>query len=184
MSEAERRRNRRARRGLGAVLALLLGVGAGVAWWRAVERELAPLADAVPVVVARAPESATGGVEPSYSPLADELHAEGFDAAHDGEVLSGLIAQFTTTLRLGERPPLGDNADITAALTGANRRRLVFIPSLHSALSDGLLVDRWGTPYHFHARAADVIDVRSAGADRVLFTADDLESGGASFYSE
>jgi hypothetical protein len=114
--------------------------------------------------------------EPAYSPLADELHAERFDAAHDLEVLRGLIGQLTTTLRLAERPPLGDNADISAALTGKNRRRVVFVPPTHVALRGGLLVDRLGTPYHFHARSADAIDVRSAGSDRMLFTADDLVS--------
>ena len=114
--------------------------------------------------------------EPAYSPLADELHAARFDAAHDLVVLRGLLGQFTTTLRLAERPPLGDNADIAAALAGKNRRRVVFIPAEHPALRAGMLVDRAGVPYHFHARSADVIDVRSAGPDRVLFTADDLVS--------
>jgi hypothetical protein len=114
--------------------------------------------------------------EPAYSPLADELHAERFDAAHDLVVLRGLIGQLTTTLRPAERPPLGDNADISAALTGKNRRRVVFVPAGHPAIRGGLLVDRWGTPYHFHARAADAIDTRSAGPDRVLFTGDDIVS--------
>ena len=114
--------------------------------------------------------------EAAYSPLADELHAARFDAVHDLAVLRGLIGQLTTTLRLAERPPLGDNADISAALTGKNRRRVVFVPEGHAAIRDGLLVDRWGTPYHFHARAADAIDVRSAGPDRVLFTGDDAVS--------
>lgn len=123
---------------------------------------------------ASAPPMATG--EPAYSPLADALHAERFDAAHDVAVLRDLIGQFTTSLRLAERPPLGDNADIAAALTGRNRRRIVFIPTMHPALRGGLLVDRLGTPYHFHARSADAIDVRSAGPDRTLFTADDLVS--------
>jgi hypothetical protein len=89
-------------------------------------------------------------------------------------VLRGLLAQFATTLRLAERPPLGDNADIAAALAGHNRRRIVFLPASHPALRDGLLRDREGTPYHFHPRSSDAIDVRSAGPDRVLFTDDDL----------
>lgn len=120
--------------------------------------------------------AATPETEPGYSPLADELHAERFDAARDVVVLRELLGQLTTSLRLAERPPLGDNADIAAALTGRNRRRAVFVPATHPALRDGLLVDRHGTPYHFHARSADAIDVRSAGPDRVLFTADDLVS--------
>ena len=111
---------------------------------------------------------------PEHSPLADELHAATFDERHDLVVLHGLLGQLTTSLRLAERPPLGDNADIAAALTGRNRRRIVFVPPIHPALRDGLLVDRRGVPYHFHARSADAIDVRAAGADGVLFTGDDL----------
>jgi hypothetical protein len=111
---------------------------------------------------------------PEYSPLADQLLDPALPAAQDLEVLLGLLGQFTTVLRLTERPPLGDNADITAALLGRNRRRLVVIPPHHPAVQNGVLVDRWGTPFHFHARSAEAFDVRSAGPDRRLFTNDDL----------
>ena len=156
---------------------LLLGGGAVLFWLsvpapRPPARALpSPGAGGVPAVTAGA-----AGREPAASPLAAELHAARVDAAHDLEVLRGLLGQFTTTLRPAERPPLGDNADITAALAGRNRRRIVFIPSRHPALRGGLLHDREGTPYHFHPRSAEAIDVRSAGPDRVLFTADDLVS--------
>ena len=89
-------------------------------------------------------------------------------------VLRGLLAQLTITFRLDQRPPLGDNADITAALTGRNRQRIVFVSPDHPAIHDGTLIDRWGTPYHFHARSAEVFDLRSAGPDRTIFTPDDL----------
>jgi hypothetical protein len=125
-----------------------------------------------PVATTAAPPTSA----PEHSPLADELNAPGFDTAHDLVVLRGLIGQLTTVLHLAERPPLGDNADLVAALTGRNRRHVVFVPPNHPALRAGLLVDRWGTPYHFHARSADAIDPRSAGPDRVLFTADDILS--------
>ena len=134
----------------------------------------APMPDAT----SPGPKAFRQSEEPAYSPLADEFHAARFDAAHDLEVLRALVGQLTTTLRLAERPPLGDNADIAAALSGRNRRRVVFVPPTHAALREGVLVDRLGTPYHFHARSADAIDVRSAGPDRVLFTADDLVSSG------
>ena len=38
----------------------------------------------------------------------------------------------------------------------------------------GRLIDRWGTPWQIHPRAADSIDVRSAGPDRRLYTPDDV----------
>ena len=155
-------------------------VGAWLLWRSAPSRET-PREQALPgpQVDASAPLAAARdiGVEVVVSPLAAELHAPGRDEAGDVAALRGLLGQFTTTLRPAERPPLGDNADIAAALTGRNRRRLAFLPFGHPALRDGLLVDRRGTPYHFHARSADAIDVRSAGPDRVLFTADDQVSG-------
>jgi hypothetical protein len=150
------------------IAALMLGHGAALlALWVLSK----PQVTGVPAMV-----SADGGVgsEGQYSPLADELLAARYDAAHDIVTLGAIINQFNTLLRLNERPPLGDNRDISAALTGANRRRVVFIPPTHPALRGGLLVDRWGTPLQFHARSADAIDVRSAGPDRVLYTADDL----------
>ena len=43
-----------------------------------------------------------------------------------------------------------------------------------SITSDGRLRDRWGTPYFIHPRGNDAFDIRSAGADRKLFTSDDV----------
>lgn len=162
--------------------AVLCGAVALIVFLEPPRRE--PPASAEPeAITAPAPATAAADVEavspvpaPEHSPLADELNAPGFDSAHDLAVLRGLIGQLTTVLRLAERPPLGDNADLVAALTGRNRRQVVFLPSDHPALRAGQLVDRWGTPYHFHARSADAIDARSAGPDRVLFTADDVTS--------
>ena len=157
-----------------AVAVLLLGVGGSLLWLR--HRAPAVSSSIIAAPPPPTPSPTMDEPAPAYSPLADELNAAGFDTAHDLEVLRGLIGQLTTTLRLAELPPLGDNADLAAALTGRNLRRIVFIPADHPALGDGLLLDRWSTPYHFHARAADAIDARSAGPDRVLFTADDLVS--------
>lgn len=73
------------------------------------------------------------------------------------------------------RPPLGDNHDIAHALRGGNKYGDVWLDTNDPLFNaDGLLVDPWSTPYHFHPRAPDAIDVRSAGPDRILFTRDDL----------
>jgi hypothetical protein len=112
---------------------------------------------------------------PDHSPLADELNAPGNTPQRDLEILKGLLGQFTTVLKPGNAPPLGDNQDITAALTGHNKLHIVFIPPNHPAIdAQGRLLDRWGTPYFFHARSAETFDLRSAGPDKILFTADDV----------
>lgn len=76
----------------------------------------------------------------------------------------------------GEDPlPLGANEDIADALRGRNRSRLRFLPD-DSPVFDklGRIVDRWGTPLYFHAESHDRLDIRSAGPDHVMWTADDL----------
>lgn len=111
---------------------------------------------------------------PKFSSLSEELLAPSGSTQGDLKVLVGLLGQFTSVCHLSERPPLGDNNDITAALTGHNRRHFVVIPQDHPAIHQDVLVDRWGTPFHFHARSAEDFDVRSAGPDRTLFTDDDI----------
>jgi len=112
---------------------------------------------------------------PDHSPLADELNAPNNAPQRDLEILKQILGQFTTTLKPGYAPPLGDNHDITAALTGHNKLHITFIPPNHPAIDpQGRLLDRWGTPYFFHARSADTFDLRSAGPDKILFTEDDV----------
>jgi hypothetical protein len=107
-------------------------------------------------------------------PLAKQLNAAGQSAERDVEVLHGLVSQFLLLVKEPNRPPLGINEDFAKAFGGDNPAALIALPSTHPAWVDGRLVDRWGTPYHFHPRAANAIDIRSAGPDRALFTGDDL----------
>lgn len=87
------------------------------------------------------------------------------------------LGNFLLAVKDPYRPPLGDNRDITRALTGGNRRGLVLVTTNDPALRGGQLVDAWGTPYWFHPRAPDAIDIVSAGPDRKLFTGDDVAAG-------
>lgn len=89
------------------------------------------------------------------------------------------MAQVFSNLRLlvkGEAPfRMGANEEFAAALTGKNAAREVFLEAPHVCLNaKGQLVDRWGTPLFFHVRDRDRIDLRSAGPDGVMWTADDL----------
>ncbi len=79
------------------------------------------------------------------------------------------------SLRFGENP-VGDNAEITAALTGKNPKRVVFLNAEDGLrLNDqGQLVDNWNTPYFFHQLSRTVMEIQSAGPDRRMWTADDL----------
>lgn len=72
--------------------------------------------------------------------------------------------------------PVGDNAEITAQLNGGNTRRLVLLNPDDGARfnSDRALVDVWNTPYFFHQLSRTEMEIRSAGPDRRMWTADDL----------
>mgnify|MGYP001436922171 CR=1 FL=1 len=70
--------------------------------------------------------------------------------------------------------PVGDNTEIVAALSGGNVRKAAWLPQDCPAVAGGKLVDRWGSPYFFHALSAREMEIRSAGPDRELFTSDDL----------
>jgi len=72
--------------------------------------------------------------------------------------------------------PVGDNSEITAALTGKNPRQVNFI-SEDSGLrvnDKGELIDAWGTPFFFHQLSGKVMEIRSAGEDKKMWTFDDL----------
>lgn len=79
------------------------------------------------------------------------------------------------SLRFGENP-VGDNEEITAALTGKNPKQVVFL-NVEDGLrinDKGQLVDNWNTPYFFHQLSSTVMEIHSAGPDRRMWTADDL----------
>ncbi len=69
--------------------------------------------------------------------------------------------------------PVGNNAEITKALLGANPTHSRFLPPQAEINAAGQLVDQWGHPYFFHQISGIQMEVRSAGPDGVMWTADD-----------
>ena len=72
--------------------------------------------------------------------------------------------------------PVGSNSEITSQLNGKNPKQADFIQSEAGMRlnANGELVDPWGTPYFFHQLSGTRMEIRSAGPDRILWTADDL----------
>jgi hypothetical protein len=74
-----------------------------------------------------------------------------------------------------ENPVAGDNQSVMAALMGHNDRGIVVFPSDHPSLNArGELLDRWETPYYFHALSAKMMEIVSLGPDQKLGTNDDI----------
>ncbi len=107
-----------------------------------------------------------GGNRPSAAPVPQ---AEGKE---DVENVRRMLRDFRT--RLGENP-VGSNAEIMKAVMGGNDANARLGPPAGQSLNgEGELVDRWGTPYFFHQLSKDSMEVRSAGPDHTMWTADDL----------
>jgi hypothetical protein len=72
--------------------------------------------------------------------------------------------------------PVGSNPEIAAALNGENPKQIKFIDPENGLRINGKgeLVDPWGTPFFFHQLSATDMEVRSAGPDKIMWTADDL----------
>lgn len=123
-----------------------------------------------------------GPVTPMPKPIAlaavDETPAgpETGPALPPVTVLENMRAVFRQyCARLGGNP-IGNNPEITAALNGGNPRQVVFLnPEDGTRINHrGELIDNWGTPFFFHQISRTQMEIRSAGPDRKMWTADDL----------
>lgn len=167
---------------LAGTLALFLGaVGLHFLSHEAVKPPAIPTADPAPDVDPLTPPAATPITgssppdAPAGSPLAAELNAADRNPQHDVEVLHTMIVRYLRRMRQRQGPPIGDDIDLAHAFTGHNPMHLLVLRPDHPALSpDGHLRDRWGTPYFIHPLGNNAFEVRSAGPDRKLFTADDV----------
>ncbi len=107
--------------------------------------------------------------------LSTQLNAPDSTAAQDVAVLHGMLRQYLRFLKNRPGRPIGNDSDLARVLIGNNPMKLVLLLPDHPALgADGRLRDRFGTPYFIHPRGNLAFEIRSAGPDRKLFTADDL----------
>lgn len=124
---------------------------------------------------ATARTSASGGVDDAAEsyPIAAALNAPESNISRDLDTLSQLFDAWRSNFpRDGN--PVGENAEITAALAGQNPLGLVLVPRGHRAINaQGELCDRWGTPFRFHQLSGQQMEIRSAGPDRKFATPDD-----------
>ena len=157
---------------LTAVVALIVaGICLGWRWFRPASTDVSPAP--VPTYSQPSPE------RPS-APTASERLLEGYaDPAtspiEDLRKLHRVLTGYFSVVKDASRNPIGGNADLAAALRGENPNRTIFVHPGHPAFSpDGLLRDRWDTPVIVHPEGWRRIELRSAGPDKVPYTADDL----------
>jgi hypothetical protein len=133
----------------------------------------APVAE-VPVI-----SDATGSAKPANSAAPSPAAAVAETSESRSLAPNTILENMRITIRqygaaFGENP-VGTNPEITAALHGANPRHIDFLRADGNRVNaNGELVDAWGTPYFFHQLSGHEMEIRSAGPDRVMYTADDL----------
>lgn len=109
--------------------------------------------------------------EPSH--LVDDLNSARTDIKSDLRILNEVFVTYRSSTH--QEDPIGENAEITAVLTGRNNLGFAFVPRDSPAVnSKGELCDRWGTPFFFHQVSGTEMEIRSAGPDRKLWTGDDI----------
>jgi hypothetical protein len=115
-------------------------------------------------------------VVPELAVEAAELNAKESTIQRDLEILETLVG-FFRSFQYGENPFGGENDEIVAQLSGRNPRNLAVIPPENPAIDGrGRLLDRWGTPFHFHPVTHEILEITSAGPDKKLWTTDDVKS--------
>ena len=114
-------------------------------------------------------------VEITRLPIADDVSTlNSADTTADDD-LATIELLFTEFRKHQGGNPIGENDEITAALLGGNPKHLSYLPGKGPHLNaSGQLIDRWGTPYFFHQLSGSQTEIRSAGPDKEMNTADDV----------
>lgn len=110
---------------------------------------------------------------------ADGLHDPAGGVERDLAILQDVLQQYRYE-EAGRGNPVGGAAEVAAALLapGPGGGPGWIDPARVAVDAEGRILDRWGTPYFFHALAGDQMEIRSAGPDRQLWTADDVVDPG------
>jgi hypothetical protein len=134
----------------------------------------APLAPVVPKALVPKPEAPRETVILPVAENAASLNSPETTAEEDIATLDFLISNFR---KHEGGNPVGENDEITAALLGRNPKGLGYLRRDRAYIDPaGRLIDRWGTPYFFHAVSGDEMEVVSAGPDLRHHTDDDITS--------
>jgi len=109
------------------------------------------------------------------SPFFDQYGSDQQTPEQDLENVATSLEHLWLLLKNRDAISVMSNQSITSTLLGENPHKLRLIAKGHPALNEkNELTDRWSTPLHFHPEKLTQIEIRSAGPDKKLFTADDF----------
>ncbi|MEM9480093.1 MAG: type II secretion system protein GspG [Verrucomicrobiota bacterium] len=106
--------------------------------------------------------------------IARQMHDPESDTYTDLERLNEAIGFYRMVFK--QNPVAGDNQMVISALTGNNPENIIVFPPDHPSINaNGELLDRWETPYFFHALSSQTdLEIFSAGPDKKFGTHDDI----------
>lgn len=126
-------------------------------------------------------ESTSGSVRSVRSPLLlgetilRDYANTNLPPENDLTLMSRLMENSLLLLKAAANRPLSANEDWADLFRGKNAAREEFLPAQHVAFNpQGQLVDRWKSPLFFHALGGGRFEIRAAGPDQKLWTADDI----------
>lgn len=114
-------------------------------------------------------------MDAAFQEMHAEMIREDTSPERELEIIQELLVQSQRALGPGS---YGDNNDITRTLVG-NTKEGIWLPRTSPRIQNGEVLDRWGSPYWFHANDGKRIEIRSPGPDRELFTGDDVILNGS-----
>ncbi|MEM1223209.1 MAG: hypothetical protein AAGH40_10620 [Verrucomicrobiota bacterium] len=107
------------------------------------------------------------------SPMAQRLGAVDSNAMDDLVALHEMIRFYA--MEIDQPLLLGTNQEITRGLLVKDDLGRAMLSSNHPSINArGELIDRWETPFFFHAQSSSEVEVISAGPDKKFSTEDDL----------
>ena len=111
------------------------------------------------------------------APFAQEFGLEATTPARELELVQLAFSDYLSFVKEHYRKPFGYHEELVAVLVGENPLRLAPVPPGHPRIDDqGRLTDHWGTPFDIHPLSSTAIEIRSAGPDKQMNTADDLHN--------
>lgn len=148
-------------------------ISPAVAVGKSVETNIPAAVKVLPATTAISTAVANQEISPPSAATAPAPEVAALPAATVLDNMRVVIHSYGATF--GENP-VGNNAEITAALAGKNPRQINFIIDIAGLRvnENGELVDAYGTPFFFHQLSAKVMEIHSAGEDRKMWTFDDL----------
>ena len=117
--------------------------------------------------------------EPPDSVLSDTMLAgyagKTTSATEDLEMIARYIDSVFLLVKDRDTADYSTNKDLVHFLHGSNSHRLPFLAKNAKALSGtGQIVDRWDSPLILHPISRKLLELRSAGPDKIPHTDDDL----------